>query len=341
MTKNNSFRITDKLPFWLAIPAVLVIAGLVIFFVLGFQPSSTIADNKSLVITHDQYVNITEDLKDSMLDTCMDEIDASGLTCIDYDISTTDTGGQIEFKFAPDTETSALDALGGSIVSALNADAELQYGWYHYVSHASVSQYAYDYIWRAAISAGVALVIAFLYVTVRYRFSMGLAALIGGIVDMAVMLALVLILRISVTSMLSAAVILALFYSVLVSCVAFGKMRSLLKSEEYAAMPAADGMENATRAAGRSVLLFGAVAAVFFVLLSVFCGAAVRSFTLPVVCAVAASTFSGTLLTPSLAAAFKAQGDKMRAKREEKARLLRQQEEAARAQKRSVSAKKD
>ena len=43
MTKTNSFRITDKLPVWLAVPAVLIIAGLVIFFLLGFQPSATIA----------------------------------------------------------------------------------------------------------------------------------------------------------------------------------------------------------------------------------------------------------------------------------------------------------
>ncbi len=341
MTKNNSFRITNKLPLWLAIPAVLIVAGLVLFFVLGFQPSATIADSKSLVITHDSYVNISEDLQDRFLDVCRGEIDEAGLQFIDVDVAETETGGQAEFRFSPETENGTLETLKTNILAALAADEELQRGLYDGTLHDNVSQYANDYIWRAAISGAVALVIAFVYVAVRYRFSMGLSALIGGIADVALMLALVLILRIPVTTTLAAAAILAVLYSVLVSCVTFGKMRSLLKSEEYASMPSADAMESAAHAAVRPVLVIGIAAAVIFALLSAFCGAAVRAFTLPVVCAVAASTFSGTLLTPSLAAAFRTCGDKMRAKREEKAKLLRQQEEAARAQKRSAAAKKD
>ena len=341
MTKTDPFRITNKLPVWLAVPAVLIIAGLVLFFVLGFQPAASIADSRSLVVSHDQYVNADEELKDAFVDICLAQIEEADVELIDYDVADTATGGYAEFRFAPETENGTLSSLLSGILTALESDAELGNGNYAGSQHDNVSQYAYDYIWRAAVSAGVALALAFVYVMIRYRVSMGIAALAAGVLDVAMTLALVLILRIPVTTVLSAAAIFAVFFSVLVSCVAFGRMRSLLKSEEYADKPAGEAMEDAARAAVRPVLILGIAAIVFFALLSVFCGAAIRAFTLPALCAVAASTFSGTLLSPSLAAALRVCWEKIVVKGAEKARLARQKEEAARQEKRAAGAKKD
>lgn len=341
MTKTNSFRITDKLPVWLAVPAVLIIAGLVIFFLLGFQPSATIADSRSLIVSHDQYINADEELKDAFVDVCLAEIKDADVNLIDYDISQTETGGYVEFRFAPETEQATLSSLLTEMLAAVDADAELSNGNYSGSLHDNVSQYAYDYIWRAAVSGAVGLAIAFLYVTVRYRFSMGVAALAAGVLDTAMMLALVLILRIPVTTVLSAAAIFAVFYSVLVSCVAFGRMRALLKSEEYADKPVSESMSAVAGAGVKPVVILGVASVVFFAALSIFCGAAVRAFTLPAVFAIAASTFSGVLLSPSLATAVRSCGDKMRAKREEKNRQAKQKEEADRLQKRAAGANKD
>ena len=339
MTKTNSFKITDKVLIWLAIPVVLLIAGLILFFVLGFNPDASIADSKSLVITHDAFVNSEEGMQDDLHELCAQEIKDAKLSFIDYAVSQNEMGGKIEYTFAPETENATLIALGDDIISALGENNTLKFGIYSRTVSTNVVNYAYDYIWRAAISVGVALVIAFVYIAVRYRFSMGLAALICGIADLAVMLSLTCILRIPVTTALATAAVFAVLYSVLVSTVSFNRMRNLFKTEEYQAMPVTEAMEQAASQTYKRIALLGICAVVFFVLLAIFGGAAVRAFALPVILGVLASTFSGVCLAPSLVTVFKVQGQNMKAASEEKVRLANKQAEEERAKKRS--AKKD
>lgn len=338
MTKNN-FKITNKLPLWLAIPAVIILAGLILFFLLGFNPSASVANNKALLISHDAYINTSEEFGEDLKEVCETEIEKAGLEVIGCNAVTTAKGGQLEYTFAPDTANDKLYTLWENIETALSADENLKFSIYSATVHENVSQYAYEYIWRAAISVGVALALAFVYVAIRYRLSMGLATLIAGIADVAVMLSLAIILQIPVTTALATAAIFATLYSILVSTVFFNKARTFFKSEEYASMPAAEVVELANGQSVKNVLLLGVSAAVFFALLAIFGGSAIRVFALPAICAVAASTFSGALLTPSLVGAFKANGDKMKAKKEEKKRLAKQKEEEAKAQKRNT--KKD
>ncbi|MBQ9081869.1 MAG: hypothetical protein IJY26_04495 [Clostridia bacterium] len=339
MTKTNSFKVTNKLPIWLAIPAVIILAGLVLFFFLGFNPSASVTDNKTVVISHDSYVQTSESLKEDLIDVCESEIEKAGLNFIDYSVSENEDGGQIEYIFSQDVSGDKLYALKESILNAVNADSALNVGFYKGTVHDNVAQHASTYIWRAAISAGVALVLAFIYVAVRYRLSMGLATIVSGLIDVAVMLALTVVLRIPVTSALATAAIFAALYSILVSTVSFNKIRELVKSEEYEALSTEEAMEQANAQASKRVLVLSVAVLVFSAILAIFGGAAVRAFALPVIFSVVASTFSGMFLTPSLATAFKVQGVKMQANGKEKARLAKKKEEEEKAQKRNT--KKD
>ncbi len=310
MTKTNSFKITDKILVWAAIPVALLIAGLILFFTLGFNPSASIADSKTLVVNHDAYVNVDESLQDELLEVCQGVMNEKGLKANGYNVATTQKGGQIEFSFSADTDSAKLYELWTAIESKLGTNENLKTGVYSGIVHVNVSQYAYDYIWRAAISAGVALVLAFLYVFIRYRLSMGLATLIAGVADLAMMLSLTLILRLPVTTALATAGVFAVLYSVLVSSVLFNKIRGILKDEQYKDMPAKESMEMATKQTLLRIVILGGATIVVCALLAIFGGAAVASFALPALCGVAASTFSGAFLTPSLATLFNSFGDK-------------------------------
>ncbi len=335
MTKTN-FKVTNKLPVWLAIPAVIIIAGLVMFFLLGFNPSASIAENKSLLVTHDAYVNASEDLGKELQSVCASEIEKAGLTVLECKSAETTAGGQIEYVFSSEVGNDKLDEVWTNIETALAANVNLKAGNYDYSVHVNVSQQVYTYIWRAAISAGVALVLAFVYVAVRYRLSMGLATFIAGVLDLAVTLALTVILRIPVTTALATAAILAVTYSILTSLVSFNKMRSLLKSEEYATMSASDAVEAANAQAVKRVVILSVVTVVFYALFAIFGGAAFRAVAIPAILGVVASAFSGIFVKPSLVAAFKNAGEKMKANGAEKARLAKKQEEEERAQKRNA-----
>lgn len=338
MTKINA-KITGKLPVWLAIPAAIILAGLILFFVLGFQPAATVSDSSSLVITHDAYVNADDSLGEQLQSICEEKISAAKLKTVSSKKVSTSTGGEIEYVFSSSVSEETLTALWNDIETALQSDETLSASRYTGSVHVSEMQYGGAYIGRAAIAASVALALAFIYVAIRYRLSMGLSTLIVGIFDVAAMLALTVILRIPVTPALATVAIFATFYSVLVSMTAFNKIRALLKSEEFSSMPAAEAVEKANAQSMKNIWLLGGIVVVFLAVLSVFGGSAIRVFALPAICGVVMSTYSGTLLAPSLVAAFAICGENVKAKRAEKARLAKQQEEEAKAQKRA--AKKD
>ena len=336
-TTKKQFRVTGKTLLWTLIPTAIVLVGLVIFLVFGFNPSSTITDSRSLAISYDSYITASDDLEDHLLDVCNEQIDAAGMDPVNYTSTETSTGGSVEYYFTADTTEAELTALWEDYLQdALEQDSLLGYSTFTATVHTNITQTAYEYIWRAAISVAVVVAIAFLYVFIRYKFSMGVATAAAAVFDVLMMLALTAILRVPVTTSLATGAVFASLYSVLISTISFNKIRALLKTEEYAALSTADAMEKANGEASRLVLLIGIVAVVFFGLLAIFAGSAVRSFALPVILGVLASTYSGIFFTPSLTTSMRVKGDKMRAKREEKERIAKQQEEEERAKKRAT-----
>lgn len=319
-------KLTDKFYLWILLPVLLIVAGLIVFFTVGFPPSSTVADSKSLVVTCDALPGSTDSAKEDFIRICNDAVKAEGVSYTDYIYAQKENGGEIEYKFSYETSDARLREIGEAVQTAVAAEEKFAGVVTSVEAHSNVAEYTYTYIWRAAIVSGVALVLAFIYIAIRYQMAMGLSALIAGLLDTAATVGLVLICRIPVTPSLAVAAIFATLYSVFLSTVCFNRLREQLKREDLASLPVEEAVAAAHKGAVKPVLLLGACVAAIFVAL-VFCGTALREFALAAICGVAVCTFSGALLSPSLVACFKKQWAKHVAAKEEKQRLRRLEEE--------------
>lgn len=340
MTKTNSFKTTNKLPFWLAIWAVIILAGLAILLIpsLRFNMAASVSDNRSLTVRYDAFATMDEELESELEDICKKAFDEKDVKFIDYDVRETSQGGEMEFKVSADVSDETLKAVGENVKTKLAESENLKTVLCTYEISYNETYLPYSYIGRAVLSASVIIVLAAIYVFIRYNLSMGLATLIAGFGDVLVMLGLTLILRVPVTTSLAVAAILTAIYSVLCSLVKFSGMRPLMKSEEYASLSPTEAVEKANAASVKSELILGGVSLVFFVALGAvgfaMGGTTVLLFAISGVLAVVASMFSSNLLSPALVAVFKEKGKKMKDNRLAKKQAAKQEEEKAKAEKR-------
>jgi preprotein translocase subunit SecF len=260
-----------------------------------------------------------------------------------YYTNTADEGGSITYWVNGSTSDEALEAAWGRIYQAIQEDTELStaeketYSAYTYTIEFAYMQSATTYIWRAAIAGGVLIIIAALYVIIRFNIPMGLATLIAGVGDVAVVLALTIICRIPTASVLAVMAVFAVLYSVLLSLISFSSMRKTLKSEEYAEADIQEGMVAATNGTVKNVSILSACVIVAGAALAIFGGETVRVAAFSIMLSALASGYSTLCVKPALVTAFKLQGKKMKDAKIEKQRLAKLEEDKKRSDKRSTS----
>lgn len=324
MTMKTNFNPNNKLPIWIAIWSVILAAGIVlsiVFTVLPgmsvFNATDSVSDTHSLVVSADAFVSLDETYEDELLTICQKEIAAEKLSVIKLEKSHGETGSSFEFKFKAEVEKDKLSAIGDKIVAAVKENGVLSENGEALTEvtcsvQESVAQHATDYIWRAALSAGAMIVIAFAYIFVRYSLSMGLAALIGSIADAGMVLSLMIMTRIPATTTLAVVGVIVVMYSVLLSMVSFSGMRKVLKSEEYKDADIDESMAAATEKGMLSVLILSASVVVISAFLAIFAGEMVRSAAIALILGVLGATFSATCAKPALVTAFRKFGKKIK-----------------------------
>lgn len=336
MTMKTNFNPNNKLPIWVAVWSVILAAGIILSIVFSvlpgmsvFNPTASISDTKSLVVSADAFVGLNDEYEEALLNICEKEIKAENLSVIKMEKPSSETGISFEFKFTANVDSSKLDFVGEKIVEAVKADSVLSENGValtavEYSLNDSAVQHATDYIWRAALSGGIMLVIAFAYIFVRYSLSIGLAALLGGIADAGMVLSLMIITRAPATTTLAVVAVATVLYSVLLSLVSFSGMRKVLKSEEYKDADIDESMAAATEQGMLPVLLLGASMVLISALLAIFAGEMVRSAAIAVIFGVVGATFSATCAKPALVTAFRKVGKQMKENKLAKQRAAEQ-----------------
>lgn len=334
MMKTNS----RKLPVFIAIWAVIILAGLAILLIpsLRFNMASSVSDNNSLIVSYDLAGTLGEN-EDAIGEICKDAFKANDVNYIDYDIRSTSTDGEMEFKVSDKITAETLNKIGEEIVKKISENENLSTVTCNYQIAYNETYLPHSYISRAVISTVVILVVAGVYVFIRYNFSMGVATLVAGLADVLVMLALTLIFRVPVTSSLAVAAVMAALLSVVCSLVKFGGMRPLLKSEEYSELSPAEAVDKAS-AATKGTWIFGCVAFGFFLALGVvgffMSGTTILLFAASGMLSVIASLYSSNFVSPAIVAAMKEKGKAMKEKRLAEKQAAKLEAERAKAEKR-------
>ncbi len=324
MTKR--FHTVKLLPAWLSVSAVVIVAGIILFALLGFNFSADRPVSKTFEVIYDTPVLIEEDengtLKTELLKSyCEESFKKAGLSAESSQTYEITNGGVLEFTFAGSTSDEALMAAKTALADRMTAatengllpfeDSEI------FVSvHTLELQTFGDAQWRGAVALAVGAIVALVYIGVRFGIGGALTGLAVCAHDALFTLALLAICRIPLTfyaPLLYAALAAAL--SLVLWGVQLFKMRENFKDPAYRELSAAEAVEESGASAWKIIIGISASLAVVLALTGGLAAAGVRSVLLPALIAVAACTYSSLLLAPAIHAHVKKAFDRAAVKR--------------------------
>ncbi len=299
----NKFKPWKKLPIWLAISAVVIIAGIILTVLLGFNTAAERPDNLQLEVKYDITVVNSEQLQDKLESYCEEVLKSNSLTVSDLQ-KTKGTGesgekGALNYYFTSEISAETQEKVKTELETKLEADNDLNGAYTVYLAwHTETVTSATDYIWRGAIAVGV--VAGLIYLGIRFGLGCALTGLALSLHDALFTLAVLAIARIPVYAsapLLYASVAALLSLALwLVHCI---KLRTL-KKESETPLDAETSVETAYRGAWRWILIIAGSLAAAVLLLGALATNGVRALALPLLIAVVAPLYSSLVLGPAV-----------------------------------------
>lgn len=139
-------------------------------------------------------------------------------------------------------------------------------------AHTKMYMPYFEHIWRAAVAIGVGLVVWFVYMTIRYRLSMSITAIIMLILDGFAMLSVVALCRIPVGISLMGSLTVTLLFSVLCSTLLFASMYKNFKKADWQNKSLLDATNQTVVQNKRLILLFAAILGILLGGIALFSG---------------------------------------------------------------------
>lgn len=306
----------------LAVSLVILIAGAFLFGFMGFNPDSTMDDYNMIEVS--DYLSFRNEAAgedtESLYDFCRGKLEEANFRIVDERATeSTALGNSVEFVISGSSEEE-LQAFVSQLQQAI-ADQFGEYGDSAVVTvayHSVENQPYYEFIWRTAIGAGVAFVLLFAYVAIRFKVGMGVTALIAAVHDVLLTLAVVALLRIPAGVTLIGVAAFSLLLSAVLNLIVFGKMRRDFRSEDRKNLPAREGVALAVKDSLKNVLIVCILLAALTVCMGAvgaFIGFDLLSVMLSTLMAIVVSAYSSLFLSPAIYACIKERSDANRAKK--------------------------
>lgn len=300
---NKNFRPWKLLQIWLAVSAVVIIAGVILMALLGFNTASDDPENLQFEVQYNITVINSDEAQEKLETLCEDVFDKNGISACEMQRTQGLGDGQdrdsFVFKFSPDVSAEtqakvkeAIDA-GAEELFQDNPLTEVFTVWHHESLQSGAGA-----VWRGAIAVG--LVVALVYVGFRFGVGSALTGLALSVHDALFTLSIFAITRIPVYAaapVLYAGIAAAL--SVVFWLIHCMKLRDI-KKESQGSVGAEEAVEESFRSSWKKILLFAGIVAVALLLCGVIATAGVRAFFLPMLLCVAVALYSSLLLGPAL-----------------------------------------
>ena len=319
MTKH--FYSLKKLPLFAAISAVILIVGIVLFALFGFNVES--GAGKSFSVTYDAVVTIA-DGGERVEEVCENTFDSLGIsyeskseTAPDLDNSSLAENGDytVTYVFAEDVSSETLASARDTVESTLTGEFEGA-SVYVVVHEVAAGASFVEPVWRGAVALIVAAIVVLVYIGFRFGWGRTLTGLVLTVHDVLLTLALLAITRIPVaafTPLLFAAA--AVVISLLIWMVQCMKMRETFKDPAFRTMDAEEAVNECLKTSNKTVLYVVAAVAVVFIVVGAVAAPGVRAFFLPLLLPLAVSTYSSLVLGPMVYLPMKRMDDRSNAKK--------------------------
>lgn len=299
---------------WVCVSALLIIAGIVVGALFGFNYAK---DYKTVEITYDTGV-VIEGKDETLAEKCEEIFSAAGLDytskSVDAELDTNyvaeDGNYTLRYVFASSVSDEALRNAVTSI-RALDIGADLSVTF-----HSLEGQRFTEASWRAAVALGVAAIVALVYVGFRFGWDSALAGLVACANDALVALAILVLARIPVQAF---APVLYAGIAVMLSALLWGmqcmKLRESFKDPANAGLPPQEAVGSAIRSGAGRMLAVIIPLVWLFVILGVIAAGGMRIFMLCALIPLAVSVYSSFLLAPAVYVPLKSKFDVIRSNR--------------------------
>ena len=319
MTKH--FYTLKKLPLFLAVSAVILIAGIVLFALFGFNYDAQAG--KSFEVTYDAVVTIA-DGGERVEEACEDTFSSLGISylkkteaapAIDNNTLAETGDHTVTYLFGEDVSSETLAGAKQSVAETLAGAYE---GADVYIAVRTVDAPGtfIEPVWRGAVALAVAAVVVLVYIGFRFGWGRMLTGLVLTVHDVLLTLALLAVTRIPVAAaspLLFAAA--AAVISLLLWMVQCMKMRETFKDPAFRTMDAEEAVGECCKVSSKTVLYAAAALAVVFIVLGAVAAAGTRAFFLPLLLPLAVSVYSSLVPGPMLYLPMKKLDDRSNAKK--------------------------
>lgn len=313
---------------WIAISAIVIIAGIVMGIFFGFNDNANAG--KTLEITYDAVIIIADD-EAAVQEACEKVFESNKLSVLkkteperSQEIMMDSSTGEyyysssseykVQYVFDADTTDATMKTVATAVEQALAqfGDANVNVSWHSLKASAHMT----ENVWRGAIAIAVGVIVALIYVAFRYGIGQAVAGLIAACNDVLVTLAILVIVRIPVVSYTAIVVAgLAAFISILLWLLTCGKLRETFKDPSFHSVSAEETVGDAMNGTKKGILSVVIAIAVVIVLLGAVAASGVRLFMIPVLIALAVSTYSSLVLAPAILTPLKSAIDRYQARK--------------------------
>ena len=306
-------KTVKKATLWTVITAVILAVAVVIGCLFGFNKSATVSNSRMMTITVEQYGFYNEDLREEIEEQCekvfkkldMDftyemKGEMSGDSELVYmfkksvsatKFATAEDSLQEIFDTRYQTQGDKLEAIEVDVMG--NADVEV------------IASTEKNFLLRGVIAGVIFAVLAFAYVSLRFKLQMGILTAGSILVTMALTTALAVIVRIPVTYSAIAVVAVSALVTAALVLLTLGKLRA--KAKEATADAEEALLANAPE---KEILTVAACGGIVLVVMGVIATTTVRWFAVLALLGLIASVFVSLIFAPSVYLPLKKIADK-------------------------------
>lgn len=278
-------KTVKKTTLWSVIIAIVLAAAIVVCALFGFNKNIEMQDKKTLTVSLNAYVYKTQldEIKGDLVDELGSEYTLEG--AMSGDVS------EIVFVFEKDADLATLATKAQTYLAKLK-DTGAKYSVSASTETATVAL-AKGYVVRAAIAGVVLAVLAFAYVSLRYKLASGITAGASVLLGMLLTAALVVLTRVYVNASVAYVITLAGLFTAMMTMFTLNNVRAA-KAE------GASTEEAATSVAVKEVLYTAVVVAVGVLLVGILGKTLGIWFAVSALIAVVASAFVSLFFAPAM-----------------------------------------
>lgn len=305
-----NLKIVNKWKIWFAIPAVIMIAGIIMLFVPGMNVGIEFTGGTIMTVTLGELADGAN--YNASVAKITDIIEKNGGEVSYFQKSSAEETSKsaIDFRFRVKGEsTDVVNQIKNDVAAEFGGDAADT----SFITSETIGESASrDLLKNAILGAAIAIALIMIYVIIRFEFWSGVTAVLALIHDVFIMIALTVIFQIQVNSSFVAAVITIIAYSINNTIVIFDRIRERVKPiDDKSRIDYAEVADEAVSNTLTRTLFTSATTLITVIFLAILGVPSMREFTLPIIFGLVAGTYSSIFLsTPAWALINKAISDR-------------------------------